>query len=64
MAEVFRRKTMELTAGLQHDGQRDAARLALRGFVEKILIPPPACCPRCRSSQHHQAATRRVSALQ
>lgn len=40
MAEVFRQKTTALAAGLEHDEQRDAARQALRGFVEKIVIPP------------------------
>jgi hypothetical protein len=29
-----------LSAALEHDEQRDAARLALRGFLEKIIIPP------------------------
>lgn len=29
-----------LAAALEHDEQRDAARLALRGFLEKIVIPP------------------------
>jgi hypothetical protein len=40
MAEVFRQKATTLAAGLEHDEQRDAAREALRGFVEKIVIPP------------------------
>jgi hypothetical protein len=40
MAEIFRRKATTLAAGLEHDGQRDAAREALRGFLEKIVIPP------------------------
>jgi hypothetical protein len=40
IAEVFCRKTATLTAGLEHDEQRDAARQALRGFLEKIVIPP------------------------
>jgi site-specific DNA recombinase len=40
MAEVFRQTATTLTAGLEHDKQRDAAREALRGFVDKILIPP------------------------
>jgi hypothetical protein len=39
MAEVFRQKTTALAAGLEHDEQRDAARLALRGFLEKMVIP-------------------------
>lgn len=40
MAEVFRHKTTTLSAGLEHDDQRDAARQALRGFIDKIVIPP------------------------
>jgi len=40
MAEVFRQKATTLAAALEHHEQRDAARLALRGFVEKIVIPP------------------------
>lgn len=40
MADVFRRKTETLTAGLEHDDQRDAARQALRGFLQKIVILP------------------------
>lgn len=40
MAEVFRQKATTLAAGLEHDAQRDAARLALRGFLDKIVIPP------------------------
>lgn len=40
MAEVFRRKATTLAAGLEHDEQRDAARQALRGFLDKIVIPP------------------------
>lgn len=40
MAEVYRQKTNALAAGLEDDDQRDAARQALRGFVEKIVIPP------------------------
>ena len=40
MAAVFRQKATTLAAALGHDEQRDAARLALRGFVEKIVIPP------------------------
>jgi len=40
MAEVFRQKATRLAAALEHDEQSDAARLALRGFVEKIVIPP------------------------
>ena len=40
IAQVFRHKAAALAAALEHDEQRDAARLALRGFVEKIVIPP------------------------
>ena len=40
MAEVFPQKATTLAAALEHDEQRDAARLALRGLVEKIVIPP------------------------
>lgn len=29
-----------IAAGLEHDEQRDAARQALRGFLERIEIPP------------------------
>lgn len=40
MADVFRKKATTLAAGLEHDEQRDAARQALRGFLERIEIPP------------------------
>ena len=40
MADVFREKATTLAAGLEHDEQRDAARLALREFLDKIVIPP------------------------
>jgi len=40
MAEVFRKKATTLAAGLEDDEQRDAARQALRGFIDKIVIPP------------------------
>ena len=40
LPEVFRQKATTLAAGLEHDEQRDAARQALRGFLEKIVIPP------------------------
>ena len=40
MADVFRKKATSLAAGLEHDEQRDAARKALRGFLERIEIPP------------------------
>ena len=39
MAEVFRWKATTRAAGLEQGDQRDAARDALRGFVEKIVIP-------------------------
>jgi hypothetical protein len=29
-----------LAAGLEQQDQRDAAREALRGFIEKVVIPP------------------------
>ena len=34
MAEVFRQKTMQLAAVLERDEAHDAARQALRGFLE------------------------------
>lgn len=40
MAEVFRQRATTLAAGLEHDEQRDAARQALRGFLQSIIIPP------------------------
>ena len=40
MAEVFRQKASALAAGLEHDDRRDAARQALRGFLQSIIIPP------------------------
>ncbi len=40
MAEVFREKAEALAAALEHDEQHDAARLALRGFIDRIEIPP------------------------
>jgi site-specific DNA recombinase len=40
MADAFREKATTLAAGLEHDDERDVARLALRGFLEKIVIPP------------------------
>lgn len=40
MAVVFREKAEALAAALEHDAQDDGARLALRGFVEQIVIPP------------------------
>ena len=40
MAEVFRQKATALAEGLEQDGERDAARQALRGFIDQIVIPP------------------------
>ena len=40
MADVFRQKTLTLAAGLEHDDHRDAARQALRGILDRIVIPP------------------------
>jgi hypothetical protein len=40
MADIFREKATTLAARLEHDDRRDAAREALRGFLEKIVIPP------------------------
>ena len=40
MAHVFRRKATALAAGLEDETHRDAAREALRGFLDRIVIPP------------------------
>jgi site-specific DNA recombinase len=40
MAEVFRRKATALAAALDHQDERDAARTVLRGFLDRIVIPP------------------------
>ena len=40
MAEVFRQKTEQLAAALESETERDTAKEALRGFLEKIVIPP------------------------
>jgi DNA invertase Pin-like site-specific DNA recombinase len=42
MAVVFRQKTMQLAAALEHEDeeQREVAREALRGFIDRIVIPP------------------------
>jgi hypothetical protein len=40
MAEVFRNKAATLADGLEYDDKRDKARLELRGFVDRIVIPP------------------------
>jgi hypothetical protein len=34
------KKAATWRAGLEHDYQRDAARQTLRGFLEKVVIPP------------------------
>ena len=39
MAEVFREKATLLAAALERDADRDAARQALRGFIERIEVP-------------------------
>ena len=39
MAEIYRQKTMQLAAALEHDPEHDAARQGLRGFLDKIAIP-------------------------
>jgi site-specific DNA recombinase len=40
MADVFRDKIMLLAAALEHDVEKDAARQALRGLIDRIVIPP------------------------
>ena len=40
MAEVFQQKATQLAAALERDEERDSARQALRGFLDKITIPP------------------------
>ena len=40
MAEVFRQKAEMLAAALERDEEHDAARQALRGFLDQIVIPP------------------------
>jgi hypothetical protein len=39
---MFREKAATLAAALEHDDQHDAARQALRGFLDRIVIPPGA----------------------
>ena len=41
-AEVFREKTTQLAAALEHqdEEQRESARQTLRGFIDRIVIPP------------------------
>jgi hypothetical protein len=36
----FRQKTVQLAADLEPEGEHESARQALRGFLEKIVIPP------------------------
>ena len=38
MADVFRQKTESLAAALEHGDECDAARQALRGFIDGIVI--------------------------
>jgi hypothetical protein len=42
MAGIFRQKTIQLAAALEHEDEerRDVARVALRGFIDSIVIPP------------------------
>jgi hypothetical protein len=42
MAKVFREKTMQLASALEHpdETQRESARQALRGFIDRIVVPP------------------------
>ena len=42
MADIFRQKTADLAMSLQGDDeeQRASARQVLRGFIDKIVIPP------------------------
>lgn len=42
MAEVFRERTMQLAAALEHtdEAQRESAREAIRGLIDRIVIPP------------------------
>jgi site-specific DNA recombinase len=40
MAEIFRAKVTALVAGLEDESQREVARGALRGILERIIIPP------------------------
>ena len=45
MGELFRQKATTLAADLEYDEQRDAARQALRGFLQSIIIrPETGCC--------------------
>ncbi len=40
MADTFRAKSEALVLGLENDGERDEARMALRGLIDQIVIPP------------------------
>lgn len=40
MADTFRAKTEALALGLENDAESDNARMALRGLVDHIVIPP------------------------
>ena len=42
MAEIFQQKTEQLATALDHQDEalREAAREALRGFIDRIVIPP------------------------
>ena len=40
MGEVCRQKTIRLAAALEHEIEHSAARQALGGFLDKIIIPP------------------------
>ena len=42
MADVFRKKTMQLAAALEHtdEEQRESARQAIRNLIDRIVIPP------------------------
>jgi hypothetical protein len=42
MARVFEQKIEQLAAALEHEdaGVREMARQALRGFIDRIVIPP------------------------
>ena len=37
---IFRQKTIRLASALAHETEHDAARQALGGFLDKIIIPP------------------------
>jgi hypothetical protein len=40
MSEVFQRKVTVLCEGLEKERGREEARAALRGLVDRIVIPP------------------------